>query len=69
MLCGDVFVMLVNDKNQVEIWEVVVIQVVGDKWFIISGLKLGDKVIVSGLQKVCSGVIVKVEVECVVLVV
>ncbi len=49
---GDASVMLVNDKNQVETREVVATQAVGDKWLITSGLKPGDKVIVSGLQKV-----------------
>ncbi|BBS50915.1 TPA: efflux RND transporter periplasmic adaptor subunit [Klebsiella pneumoniae] len=60
---GDASVMLVNDKNQVETREVVATQAVGDKWLITSGLKPGDKVIVSGLQKVRPGVTVKAEVE------
>ena len=60
---GDASVMLVNDKNQVETREVVATQAVGDKWLITSGLKPGDKVIVSGLQKVRSGVTVKAEAE------
>ena len=55
--------MLVNDKNQVETREVVATQAVGDKWLITSGLKPGDKVIVSGLQKVRPGVTVKAEAE------
>ncbi|MCQ4010601.1 efflux transporter periplasmic adaptor subunit, partial [Klebsiella pneumoniae] len=37
-------------------------QAVGDKWLITSGLKPGDKVIVSGLQKVRPGVTVKASV-------
>lgn len=60
---GDASVMLVNDKNQVETREVVATQAVGDKWLITSGLKPGDKVIVSGLQKVRPGVTVKAEAE------
>ena len=60
---GDASVMLVNDKNQVETRQVVASQAVGDKWLITSGLKPGDKVIVSGLQKVRPGVTVKAEVE------
>ncbi|HCJ1280299.1 TPA: efflux transporter periplasmic adaptor subunit, partial [Klebsiella pneumoniae] len=35
----------------------------GDKWLITSGLKPGDKVIISGLQKVRPGVTVKAEAE------
>jgi multidrug efflux system membrane fusion protein len=36
-------------------------QAIGDKWLITSGLKAGEKVIVSGLQKVRPGVTVKAE--------
>lgn len=58
---GDATVLLVNDKNQVETRNVVAAQAVGDQWLITSGLKAGDKVIVSGLQKVRPGVTVKAE--------
>ncbi|HGF0767759.1 TPA: efflux RND transporter periplasmic adaptor subunit [Kluyvera georgiana] len=58
---GDATVQLVNDKNQVETRNVVAAQAVGDQWLITSGLKAGDKVIVSGLQKVRPGVTVKAE--------
>lgn len=44
-------VMVVNDKSQVEARNVVAAQAIGDKWLISEGLKPGDKVIVSGLQK------------------
>lgn len=58
---GDATVLLVNDKNQVETRSVVAAQAVGDQWLIASGLKPGDKVIVSGLQKVRPGATVKAE--------
>lgn len=58
---GDATVLLVNDRNQVETRNVVAAQAVGDQWLITSGLKAGDKVIVSGLQKVHPGVTVKAE--------
>lgn len=58
---GDATVLLVNDKNQVETRNVVAAQAVGDQWLITSGLKPGDKVIVSGLQKVRPGATVKAE--------
>ncbi|WP_117076061.1 efflux RND transporter periplasmic adaptor subunit, partial [Klebsiella pneumoniae] len=48
---GDASVMIVNDKNQVETRAVTASQAIGDKWLITSGLKAGEKVIVSGLQK------------------
>lgn len=56
---GDATVMLVNDKSQVESRAVVAAQAIGDKWLISDGLKPGDKVIVSGLQKARPGVQVK----------
>ncbi|MDA8500697.1 efflux RND transporter periplasmic adaptor subunit [Citrobacter sp. Igbk 17] len=56
---GDATVMVVNDKNQVESRAVVAAQAIGDKWLISDGLKPGDKVIVSGLQKARPGVQVK----------
>lgn len=58
---GDATVLLVNDKNQVETRSVVAAQAIGDQWLITSGLKAGDKVIVSGLQKVRPGATVKAE--------
>lgn len=56
---GDATVMVVNDKSQVEPHAVVAAQAIGDKWLISDGLKPGDKVIVSGLQKARPGVQVK----------
>ncbi len=56
---GDATVMIVNAQNQVENREITAAQAIGDKWLITSGLQNGDKVIVSGLQKVRPGVTVK----------
>ncbi len=56
---GDATVLIVNAQNQVENREVTAAQAIGDKWLITSGLQNGDKVIVSGLQKVRLGVTVK----------
>ncbi|MDW2645080.1 efflux RND transporter periplasmic adaptor subunit [Citrobacter sp. HN-141] len=56
---GDATVMVVNDKSLVEPRAVVAAQAIGDKWLISDGLKPGDKVIVSGLQKARPGVQVK----------
>jgi len=52
---GDATVLLVNDKNQVESRTVVAPQAIGDRWLVTGGLKNGDRVIVSGLQKVRPG--------------
>lgn len=55
---GDATVLVVNDKNQVESRTVVAPQAIGDRWLITEGLKNGDRVIISGLQKVRPGVTV-----------
>ncbi|WP_432462206.1 efflux RND transporter periplasmic adaptor subunit [Enterobacter hormaechei] len=55
---GDATVLVVNDKNQVESRTVVAPQAIGDRWLITDGLKNGDRVIISGLQKVRPGVTV-----------
>ena len=55
---GDATVLVVNDKNQVEPRTVVAPQAIGDRWLVTEGLKNGDRVIVSGLQKVRPGVTV-----------
>jgi multidrug efflux system membrane fusion protein len=48
-------VLVVNDKNQVESRTVVAPQAIGDRWLVTEGLKNGDRVIVSGLQKARPG--------------
>jgi len=55
---GDASVMVVNSKNQVEARNVVAPQAIGDQWLITDGLQEGDRVIISGLQKVRPGVVV-----------
>ncbi|MFJ3458349.1 efflux RND transporter periplasmic adaptor subunit [Scandinavium goeteborgense] len=58
---GDATVLVVNAKNQVEVRSVTASQAVGSQWLISNGLNTGDKVIVSGLQKVRPGVSVTSE--------
>lgn len=55
---GDATVLVVNEKNQVESRTVVAPQAIGDRWLITEGLKNGDRVVISGLQKVRPGVTV-----------
>ncbi|MGT1783585.1 efflux RND transporter periplasmic adaptor subunit [Enterobacter hormaechei subsp. xiangfangensis] len=55
---GDATVLVVNEKNQVESRTVVAPQAIGDRWLITEDLKNGDRVIISGLQKVRPGVTV-----------
>lgn len=52
---GDATVLVVNAKEQVETRTVVAPQAIGDRWLITDGLKEGDRVIISGLQKVHPG--------------
>ncbi|AGB76497.1 RND family efflux transporter, MFP subunit [Enterobacteriaceae bacterium strain FGI 57] len=52
---GDATVMVVNTDNTVETRNVVAAQAIGNQWLISDGLKAGEKVIVSGLQKVHPG--------------
>lgn len=58
---GEASVMLVNTKSQVEVRNVTAAQAIGDKWLVTDGLHSGDRVIVSGLQKVRPEMTVKAE--------
>lgn len=58
---GQATVMLADAKNQVETRNVTAPQAIGDKWLITEGLASGDRVIISGLQKVRPGVTVVAE--------
>ncbi|MGO3911734.1 efflux RND transporter periplasmic adaptor subunit [Huaxiibacter chinensis] len=55
---GDATVLVVDEQNKVESRTVVAPQAIGDRWLVTQGLKNGDRVIVSGLQKVRPGVAV-----------
>jgi len=52
-------VMVVGAEDKVEARTVTTASAIGDKWVIASGLKVGDRVIVEGLQKVRVGMPVK----------
>ncbi|EBJ0301102.1 multidrug efflux RND transporter periplasmic adaptor subunit AcrA [Salmonella enterica] len=58
---GDATVLLVGADNKVETRQIVASQAIGDKWLVTDGLKAGDRVVVSGLQKVRPGAQVKVQ--------
>jgi membrane fusion protein (multidrug efflux system) len=57
---GNPVVLIVNAENKVEQRMVTADRAIGDKWYVSSGLKAGDRVIVEGLQKVRPGVPVKI---------
>lgn len=50
--------MVVNEKNQVENRSVTTGQAIKTNWLVTQGLKTGEKVIVSGLQKAHPGAVV-----------
>ncbi|ENZ4109979.1 multidrug efflux RND transporter periplasmic adaptor subunit AcrA [Salmonella enterica] len=58
---GDATVLVVGADNKVETRQIVASQASGDKWLVTDGLKAGDRVVVSGLQKVRPGAQVKVQ--------
>ncbi|MEN3167171.1 efflux RND transporter periplasmic adaptor subunit [Gluconobacter sp. OJB] len=52
---GNPFVMVVDGENKVSQRSIQVLRTVGESWLVSDGLKEGEKVIVSGLQKVQPG--------------
>jgi membrane fusion protein (multidrug efflux system) len=58
---GEATVMIVGKDEKVEVRQITVTQAIGDKWLVTKGLQSGDRVIVTGLQKVRPGVQVKAE--------
>jgi len=58
---GEASAMVVGEGDKVESRQVQTSQAIGDKWLVTGGLKDGDRVIVTGLQKVKPGAQVKVQ--------
>ncbi|WP_200552946.1 multidrug efflux RND transporter periplasmic adaptor subunit AcrA [Kosakonia sp. LAM2021] len=58
---GDATVMIVGEGDKVEIRNITATQAIGDKWLVTDGLKTGDRVIITGLQKVKPGAQVKAQ--------
>ncbi len=48
---GDATVLVVGADNKVETRQIVASRAIGDKWLVTDGLKAGDRVVVSRLQK------------------
>ncbi len=57
---GNTSVMLVGPDNLVEQRSIQVSRTVGDAWLVDSGLAVGDRVIVAGLQKIRPGIAVQI---------
>ena len=60
---GDPTTLVVNADNKVELRELVTERAIGDKWLVLDGLKVGDRVIVEGVQFAKPGTTVKPEEE------
>jgi len=58
---GEATTMVVGEGDKVEVRQIKTAQAIGDKWLVTDGLKTGDRVIVTGLQKVRPGAQVKAQ--------
>ena len=58
---GEATVMVVGAGDKVEVRPVTTAQAIGDKWLVTDGVKAGDRVIITGLQKVRPGAQVKAQ--------
>ncbi|MCS2157942.1 multidrug efflux RND transporter periplasmic adaptor subunit AcrA [Scandinavium sp. H11S7] len=58
---GDASAMVVGEGDKVEVRQLTASQAIGDKWLVTDGLKAGDRVIITGLQKVRPGAQVKAQ--------
>ena len=58
---GEATAMVVGAGNKVEMRTLIANQAIGNKWLVTEGLKAGDRLIISGLQKIKPGVEVKVQ--------
>ncbi|MGL5385647.1 MAG: multidrug efflux RND transporter periplasmic adaptor subunit SdeX [Serratia sp. (in: enterobacteria)] len=58
---GEATAMVVGADDKVEVRTLTAAQAIGNKWLVTAGLKPGDRVIVTGLQKIRPGVQVKAQ--------
>ncbi|WP_114191576.1 efflux RND transporter periplasmic adaptor subunit [Edaphovirga cremea] len=58
---GEATAMVVGEGDKVELRTLTTAQAIGNKWLVTAGLKAGDRVIVTGLQKIKPGAQVKVQ--------
>ncbi len=54
---------VITDSNSVELKDVRIGRAVDDQWLVLDGLKAGDRVVISGLQKIKAGITVQVKVD------
>ncbi|MEC5342316.1 efflux RND transporter periplasmic adaptor subunit [Brenneria populi] len=53
---GEATAMVIGEGDKVEVRNVTTSQAVGNKWLVVDGLKAGDRIIVTGLQKIKPGI-------------
>lgn len=56
---GNPFVYIVDSENKVQIRPIQVDRAIGDKWLVSEGLKVGEQLIIEGVQKIMPGAPVK----------
>jgi membrane fusion protein (multidrug efflux system) len=56
---GNPLALIVNEDKAVEPRMLVLDRAIGDQWLVTSGLEIGDRLIVDGIQKVRPGAVVK----------
>ncbi|KLU16852.1 MULTISPECIES: efflux RND transporter periplasmic adaptor subunit [Xenorhabdus] len=56
---GQATTLIVDKDDKVELRNINATQAIGNKWLVAEGLKAGDRVIVTGLQKIAPGITVK----------
>ncbi|MBC8951689.1 efflux RND transporter periplasmic adaptor subunit [Xenorhabdus sp. PB62.4] len=56
---GQATTLVVDKDNKVELRNINAVQALGNKWLVTEGLKAGDRIIVTGLQKIMPGITVK----------
>jgi membrane fusion protein (multidrug efflux system) len=57
---GNPMAYVVNEDKEVEVRPLALDRAIGDQWLVISGLEVGDRLVVEGIQKVRPGATVKV---------
>ncbi len=53
---GKATTLILDNENIVQLREITTTKAIGDKWLVTSGLRPGDRVIISGLQQIRPGI-------------
>lgn len=58
---GNTSVKIINESNVIETRQIKVSEAIGSNWIVIEGLKDGEKIVTSGLQKIADGSVVQIK--------